>query len=162
MNYATTITRVAKYFLNKDSMSLRKLQILCYFSQTFYVYYNNEESTFKYTQNLLFKGDFKARVMVTENTKLNMKYNKYRDTIIPEYRNTLIPKYEKQPYFNKILKKVLDRVWEQYHTYDEDTLIYQFIRRTPSFVKAREGLKSYESPRTNIKIEDYFKDYYTE
>ena len=160
MNYATTITRVAKYFLNKDSISLRKLQMLCYFSQTFYVYYNNEESTFKDTQKLLFKGDFKARVMGTENTKLNMKYNKYRDKI--PYHNTLIPKYEKQPYFNKNIKKCLDRVWEQYHIYDEDTLIYQFIRRTPSFVKTREGLKPYESPKTNIKIEDYFKDYYTE
>ena len=141
----TTISSVAKTFLNMESMTPKKLQKLCYYAYGWYLAIEKEP---------LFQNKFEAWIHGPVDPGL---YTEYK-----EYGWNEIEKENSVP--NDILEvpeimEFLDEVYSSYGHLDGNQLEYLTHREDP-WKKAREGLKPYE-PSNNDISDDSIMEFFS-
>lgn len=143
------IEAIAQWFLAKDAMTLRKLQVLCYYAYAWTLVFVNKRKPLKFR---LFEEPFHGWVHRPVCPLLQEKYREYELYEIPQYKR-------EAKRFSNSVEAVLERVWHTYGKFDEDQLTNIVYEEEP-FQLARAGLKPWESGYRKIKDEDMF-EYYT-
>ena len=145
-----TIFDVAEWFLFQESMTHKKLQKLCYYAYSWFIYLNNDD--YNNIQNRLFNYIFEAWVHGPVNREL---YNKYSD-----YGWQEIPKKDEFPNNLNNLNEYLQSIWQVYGGYNGDQLESISHQEKP-WQNARIGLEPYESSNKKISEIDMFMEYAT-
>lgn len=144
----TTISDVANYFLSKESMTPKKLQKILYFTYAWFLYLNSEDAD---SINTLF--DEKPQAWV-HGPVFKTIYDKYKD-----YKWNKIPRYTDEiKNIDDETKKLLDKIWEKYGSYEADELEVVTHRETP-WQKAREGVGALDISTKEIDDKDIFEYY---
>lgn len=144
-----TIFDVAKWFLNKESMTNKKLQKLCWYAYSWFIYLNNENS--ERINNKLFFADFRAWVHGPVNNELYNVYKQYGYFPIPKIESIDNEKY-------KDYEEYLENIYSVYGGMTGDGLEAQTHAETP-WLNARVGLKPWQSSQNIINDKDIFKEY---
>lgn len=139
---------VANWFLYKDSMTLLKLQILCYYAYAWSLVFLNKNENIKHK---LFEDTFQGWAMGPNCQTLYERYKNFRPYEIPK-RDGKIKIYDKR------IDRILESVWHTYGKFDEDQLTNIVYSEEP-FQRARTGLKPWESGYRVIKDKDIFEYY---
>ena len=134
---------VAQWFLSRESMTHKKLQKLCYYSQAWYC------ALFDGTP--LFKENFEAWVHGPVCRELYPKYAGYGWSVIPMENNN-------DDVFSKDATDILKAVYDLYGKYNGDQLEEMTHQENP-WLNQRSGLKEYE-PSTNVISVKDMRDYY--
>lgn len=140
------VMSVAKYILSKESMSHKKLQKICYYSQAWSLVLLNGHR--------LIDEDFQAWVHGPVCPQL---YSYYAD-----YGWSLIPQTEYVASESSLSSKeieVIDAVWDVYGKYSADELEYLTHHEEP-WQKQRVGLLDYKPSTNTISVSD-MKSYYS-
>lgn len=141
---------IAKYFIylgNKQNNHItnKKLQKLVYYSQVWSLVFTNRK---------LFDEDIEAWVHGPAIRSLYAKYKNFgSDCIIEDIKTNEIRKVTGK------VKEILDEVWRIYGKFDAGYLETLTHSEEP-WLKAREGIQSYESSENKISLE-IAKKYYT-
>uniref|UniRef100_A9A748 Putative prophage protein (Ps3) n=1 Tax=Methanococcus maripaludis (strain C6 / ATCC BAA-1332) TaxID=444158 RepID=A9A748_METM6 len=141
-NCTIQIFDVAKWFLNKESMSHKKLQKLCYYALSWY--------SAVYDKELIPTVEFEAWV---HGPVIRELYENYKS-----YKFFDIPKETEKPDFSKELNNFLDSIYETYGEMSGDELESLTHQEEP-WINARMGLKDYESSK-NIINNEIIKKFY--
>lgn len=137
------VLSVAEFFLTKQSMTHKKIQKLCYYSQAwFYALYNQK----------LFEEKIEAWVHGPVCPTLYREYAEFGYKEIPQ-KNKKIDMQEKE-------KDVLNQVWEIYGKLDGDELEALTHREQP-WMEARIGI-DYRKPSNNEILPQNMGKYYRE
>lgn len=139
---------VANWFLYKDSMTLLKLQILCYYAYAWSLVFLNKNENIKHK---LFEDTFQGWATGPNCQTLYERYKNFRPYEIPK-RDGKIKIYDKR------IDRILESVWHTYGKFDEDQLTNIVYSEEP-FQRARAGLKPWESGYRVIKDKDIFEYY---
>lgn len=137
---------VANWFLNKEPMTHKKLQKICYYAQAWFYALKNVK---------LANTDFEAWVHGPVSPEL---YRKYAGSGYQELHvDTNIPSISKQD------EELLESVWETYGSYSGNSLEVLSHSELP-WKKARIGYEPNEN--SNVKIDandmkEYYKSIYT-
>ena len=145
-----TIFDVAEWFLFQESMTHKKLQKLCYYAYSWFIYLNNDD--YNNIQNRLFNYIFEAWVHGPVNREL---YNKYS-----HYGWQEIPKKDEFPNNLNNLNEYLQSIWQVYGGYNGDQLESISHQEKP-WQNERIGLEPYESSNKKISEIDMFMEYAT-
>lgn len=146
LNYdnEVSIDDVSNYFLNKEPMSNKKLQKICYYAYSWYLNIYKKE---------LFENKFEAWRHGPVYPSLYKKYKSYEYKDINIHNNIKIPCE---------VEVFLDRIYECYGTLTAGE-IEQLSHIEEPWKKTRSGLFNFESSRRPIKkelIENYYiKEY---
>lgn len=143
-----TIFDIANWFLFQESMTHKKLQKLCYYAYSWFIYLNNDY--YNNIQNKLFDEKFEAWVHGPVNKALYTKYAHYG------WKN--IPKKNKMPENLGNIDSFLQNIWQVYGKYDGDQLESISHQEKP-WQNARIGLEPYESSNKCISEMDMFMEY---
>ena len=139
---------VAKWFLSKESMTHKKLQKLCYYAYSWFIYMENDD--IENIENRLFEEKFQAWVHGPVNYELYLEYSGYKWNKIEK---------EDSNFGNlKEYNDFLENVWSTYGVYDGDQLETISHQELP-WINARKGLKSFESSQNLIDDKDIYKEY---
>ena len=137
------ILEVAEFFLTKQSMTHKKIQKLCYYSQAwFYALYNKK----------LFNEKIEAWV---HGPVCPVLYKEY-----VEYGYKEIPKIKKEIRMQENEKDILNQVWEIYGKLDGDELEVLTHREQP-WLEARNGT-DFRKPSNNEILPQNMGKYYKE
>ena len=137
-----TIYDLANWFLDKSSMSHKKLQKLCYYAVAWhYTLYNSI---------LINEDEFEAWVHGPVSSAL---WSKYKD-----YCWAPIPRSDEKPVFDNDTEDFLQIVYNTYGDYSGHQLEV-FTHREQPWRDARKGLEEHEASNTPIDIE-VMKKYY--
>ncbi len=111
----TMIEQVALWFLNKSSMTNKKLQKLCYYAYCWYiVFFNDIEAVSENNLNVLSSEKFQAWIHGPVSPLL---YRKYK-----EYGWHDIPQAVYKPQFPPHIESLLEQVWHAYGNFSADQL----------------------------------------
>lgn len=141
----TTVSDVAKAFLNMESMTPKKLQKLCYYAYGWYLAIEKKP---------LFQNQFEAWIHGPVDPGLYTEYKEYGWNEI-EKQKTL----PKDILDNPELMEFLEEVFESYGHLDGNQLEYLTHRETP-WKEARKGLKPYESSK-NLITDDTIMEFFS-
>lgn len=146
------ISKVAQWFLAKESMSHKKLQKLCYYAYAwFIVFFNDLESAPAHLATLCPTG-FEAWVHGPVCSELYRNYKGFGWSDIPASG--------KQVTFSADMTDLLEQVWHTYGSFSADQL-EQLTHSELPWKAARKGKKS-DEPSTK-KIDDHLIfQYYSE
>ena len=136
-----TIQQIAQWFLGKESMTHKKLQKLCYYSQAWHLALHGNE---------LFAERFEAWVHGPVSPVL---YSIYAD-----YGWEKIPSEASQPILDEASEGILQAVWNTYGSFDGDQLEVLTHSEVP-WQKARGNLQPCDTCTREIKHQD-MRDYY--
>ncbi len=136
-----TIQQIAQWFLGKESMTHKKLQKLCYYSQAWHLALHGSE---------LFAERFEAWVHGPISPVL---YSIYAD-----YGWEKIPSETSQPILEEASEGILQAVWNTYASFDGDQLEALTHSEAP-WQKARGNLQPCDTCTREIKHQD-MRDYY--
>lgn len=142
-----TIFDVADWFLNKQSMTHKKLQKLCWYAYSWFIYIENDSP--EDITNKLFYCEFQAWVHGPVSPELYEIYKGSGMTAI----NT-----KNHPIFDDEVEKFLEDVYQNYGDFDGGELESITHQESP-WINARAGLKPYESSQNIISDKDIFKEY---
>ncbi|MCY9512351.1 DUF4065 domain-containing protein [Paenibacillus larvae] len=143
-NQEPTIYDVATAFLRLESMTLKKLQKLCYYAYSFYLAIYEKK---------LFDDNFEAWVHGPVNPQLYTEYREYGWQEIPQEAN-----YPNSIMENERVREIIEEVYDSYGHLDGNQLEYLTHQEDP-WKNARNGLQPYESSRNVIDDED-IRSYY--
>lgn len=150
----SNIELVAKWFLNKSSMSNKKLQKLCYYAHCwFIVFFNDIEAVTSKNSDciqVLDKEQFQAWIHGPVCPKL---YRKYKD-----YGWHDIPKVCNAPQFSQDIDLLLQQVWEAYGDFSADELESISHEEFP-WINARRGVQNHEACTNKISNYDILQYY---
>ena len=135
------VQEIANWFLNKESMSHKKLEKLLYLAYGY---------TFVILNKNLFDNEFYAYV---HGPIVKAIYNQYQDYGLSE-----IGKISIKPKFDADTEDVLEQVWQVYGKYDGIEL-ESIVRQTMPWQKARQGISNLDGRGYKISqqdIADYF------
>ena len=139
------IEEIANYFLSKESMSLKKLNKLCYYAYVWTLVYEDE---------YYYKIDTKFQAWVHGCSNPTI-FNKYKD----KYRDKDIPKIEKYNCnFTVDYRELINEVYESYGKYNGEQLEYLNHNELP-WQEARGDLQVGEACYNEID-ENTIKWYY--
>ena len=144
-----TIFDVADWFLHKESMTHKKLQKLCWYAYSWFIYLNNENSN--RINNKLFAATFRAWVHGPVSNELYNEYKSYGYQLIPKIEDINLDKYD-------MFNKFLENVYSVYGILTADELEAQTHNEIP-WKNARQGLKAWETSQNEITDIDIFKEY---
>lgn len=144
-----TIFDVADWFLNRESMTHKKLQKLCWYAYSWFIYLNNENS--KRIKNKLFSATFRAWVHGPVDNDLYNKYKINGYTPIPKKEHIELTKYD-------LYSKFLENVYSVYGVLTADELEAQTHEELP-WKNARQGFKPWETSQKEINDIDIFEEY---
>lgn len=136
-----SVQEIADWFLNKESMSHKKLEKLLYLAYGY---------TFAILNRKLFDEQFYAQV---HGPIVKPIYNQYQDYGLSE-----IGKINIKPKFDADTEDVLEQVWQVYGKYDGIEL-ESIVRQTMPWQKARQGISNLDGRGYKISqqdIADYF------
>lgn len=143
-----TIFDIANWFLFQESMTHKKLQKLCYYAYSWFIYLNNDD--YNNIQNRLFEEKFEAWVHGPVNRALYTKYAHHG------WKN--IPKSNKIPENLGNIDGFLQNIWQVYGKYNGDQLESISHQEKP-WQNARIGLEPYESSNKWMSEIDMFMEY---
>ncbi len=143
-----TALQAAQWFLCKESMTVGKLQVLCYYAYAWTLVFLNKRKTMKYR---LFEEPFQGWVHRPVCPLLQDKYREYGFNEIPRYKGGTEG-------FTDSVETVLESVWHTYGKFDEDQLTRIVYSEEP-FQRARAGLKPWESGYRVIQDKDMYRYY---
>ena len=128
-----TIEQVAQWFLNKSSMSMKKLQKMCYYAYCWYIVFFNDiiEENTDYNIITLCSEQFQAWIHGPVLPSLYDKYKKYGWQDIPRILNI--------PQLTDELEDLLQQVWDAYGEFSADDLESLSHQEMP-WIKARGGI----------------------
>lgn len=135
---------VAIYFLNKESMTHKKLQKLCYFAQAWFLA--------NYGRPLM-PNRFEAWVHGPVSPDLYSKYRGWGWETIPQQDTPV-------SFQNSLTSQFLDQVYDVYGDYSADQLETITHAEEP-WIKARDGCSMGTYSRNPISLND-MRDYYGE
>lgn len=127
------VRAIADWFLNKEEMTHKKLQKLCYYAQAWYCAL--------YGGDPLFEDEIQAWVHGPVVISLYPEYK--------SYRWNPIPKKENAPHFPERVTAVLDAVWDAYGAYTGDQLELLTHSENP-WKDARGNLEPWQDCTTPI------------
>ncbi|TLG72038.1 Panacea domain-containing protein [Culicoidibacter larvae] len=142
-----TIFSVAEWFLNKEPMTHKKLQKLCWYAYSWFIYIENDSP--EDLTNKLFDCKFQAWVHGPVSTEL---YDIYKGSGM-----TLL-ETSKSPKFNAEVEKFLNDIFDNYGEFDGGELESITHQELP-WKNARGDLKPYEASQNVISDKDIFKEY---
>lgn len=129
---------VAKYFLQQNSMTHKKLQKLCYYAQAWHcAFYKNKP---------LFENRIEAWVHGPVSPELYARYSGYGWNEIPQLDIT------EEIDITRKEKKLLDQIWEIYGKYDATQLEILSHTEEP-WKNARNGIEELVSSNEEITYE---------
>ncbi|QLY82403.1 DUF4065 domain-containing protein [Clostridium intestinale] len=134
---------VALYFLNKEDMSNKKLQKLCYYAQAWHYAFYDEG---------LFYQDVEAWV---HGPVINDVYNQYKQF---KWKTIKLDDAEIRNFGQEVCEH-LDDIYDTYGEYDGDQLEALTHSELP-WQEAREGLQEWEPSHNVIKPETMSKYYW--
>ena len=137
------ILSVAQWFLNREKMSHKKLQKLCYYAYAWFLVFFNDQESLSSQLNTLCSSGFEAWVHGPVCPDL---YRFYRN-----YGWEDIPAAEKAPEFPSDVEDLLNQVWNTYGSFTADQL-EQLTHIEAPWQKAREGMDIDEP--SNKKIDE--------
>jgi len=138
----TDVDTVANFFLNKEAMTQKKLQKICYYAHAWYL---------TLYDNYLVDDDFEAWVHGPVNAQLYHKYKMYGWNNISKQSNVNL---------NENLTEFLDMIYNTFKGYTGDQLESMTHNETP-WREARIGLEP-EEPGNNIIKDSIIKSFYRE
>ena len=146
------IFKVAQWFLNKMSMSDKKLQKLCYYAYAWYIVFFNDAEVIKNEEDIKTLCDdyFEAWVHGPVCRRL---YNKYR-----QYGWENIPTEAKKPIFDDNTTDLLNQVWNIYGSLTADQLEHLTHQEDP-WKMAIEGVPFGEACTNRITSLSIFNYY---
>lgn len=136
-----SVHEIANWFLNKESMSHKKLEKLIYLAYSYTLVILNQK---------LFDDEFYAYV---HGPIVKAIYNQYQDYGLSE-----IGKINIKPKFDADTEDVLEQVWQVYGKYDGIEL-ESIVRQTMPWQKARQDIYNLDDRGYKISqqdIADYF------
>lgn len=133
---------IANYFLSKESMTNKKLQKLCYYTQAWYLALYKKP---------LINSSFEAWVHGPVSRDLYLKYKSFRANPIPLNMDNI-------PVFKENIINHLETVFNTYGGFDGDELEILTHSEDP-WLKARNGYEEWEPCNTEIDPE-LMKKYY--
>lgn len=136
-----SVQEIANWFLNKESMSHKKLEKLIYLAYSYTLVILNQK---------LFDNEFYAYV---HGPIVKAIYSQYQDYGLSE-----IGKINIKPKFDNDTEDVLEQVWQVYGKYDGIEL-ESIVRQTTPWQKARQGISNLDVRGYKISqqdIADYF------
>lgn len=142
-----SIFDVADWFLSKEPMTNKKLQKLCYYAYSWFIYLYNDDR--ENIENRLFDDKFQAWVHGPVNTRL---YHKYKNNGFRNIEKT------KDPMLSEEYNDFLEKIWNEYGDFNGDQLETISHQELP-WIKAREGLASFEATNKEIEEKDIFMEY---
>ncbi|MDT2525331.1 Panacea domain-containing protein [Enterococcus raffinosus] len=128
MNAEYSVFDIATWFLNKESMTPKKLQKLCYYAYAWGLVFFNE--SIDNIENRLFPNKIEAWVHGPVIPEVYHKYSKYGYGEIEKTENTRE--------FSPDVLDLLEQVWQIYGGYDGNQL-ESITHQEKPWVKAREG-----------------------
>lgn len=131
---------VAKWFLNKESMSPKKIQKLVYYAYSWYLTLMNESAN--ELNNRLFEEDIKAWV---HGPVIYSIYNEYRQYKYHDVEQSTID----ESIFTDDMLDVLNQVWDVYGDYSANELESITHQEAP-WIKARGELGPIENGYDSI------------
>lgn len=131
-----SVQEIANWFLNKESMSHKKLEKLIYFAYSYTLVILNQK---------LFDDEFYAYV---HGPIVKAIYNQYQDYGLSE-----IGKINIKPKFDNDTEDALEQVWQVYGKYDGIEL-ESIVRQTTPWQKARQGISNLDSRGYKISQQD--------
>lgn len=137
-----TVFDIANWFLGKNSLTLKKLEKLCYYSQAWYCAL--------YDGSPLFPEKIEAWVHGPAIPELRKKYLDYEWEPIPKYNSILS--------FSGKEMAILEAVFETYWAFDGDQLEKVTRLETP-WRNARDGFEPWEICTNEITIQS-MRDFY--
>lgn len=138
-----SVQNVADWFLNKESMSHKKLEKLIYLAYSYTLVILNQK---------LFDDKFYAYV---HGPIVKAIYNKYQDYGLSE-----IGKINIKPKFDTDTEDVLQQVWQVYGKYDGLEL-ESIVRQTMPWQKARVGVSKISTRNCKTISQDDIADYFS-
>lgn len=150
----TMIELVAQWFLNKSSISHKKLQKLCYYAYCWFIVFFNdaEEITPENSNNIqvLFPERFQAWIHGPVSSRLYQRYRSYGWKDIPQLST--------KPDMNPELESLLQQVWDAYGNFSADELESISHGETP-WKNARIGLNNGDACSNEISDYDILQYY---
>lgn len=144
-----SVLAVAKWFLDKESMTHKKLQKLCYYAQAWYVtLYNNDP---------LFEEEIQAWVHGPVVAALCPQFADYRWDLIPQQE------FDDSDFSDDEVS-VLEAVYRTYGPLDGEQL-ESIMRHEDPWIQARGDLKPWETctaPITLASMREYYGKKYAE
>lgn len=133
----STMELIAQWFLNKSSMSNKKLQKICYYAYSWYIVFFNDiecvNEKNKNDINVLCPERFQAWIHGPVLPQLYYKYKKYGWQQIP--KSSALPNLTVQ------MEDLLQQVWEAYGKLSADDLEELSHQEAP-WQKARHGIQN--------------------
>lgn len=136
-----SVQEIANWFLNKESMSHKKLEKLIYLAYSYTLVILNQK---------LFDNEFYAYV---HGPIVKAIYSQYQDYGLSE-----IGKINIKPKFDADTEDALEQIWQVYGKYDGIEL-ESIVRQTTPWQKARQGISNLDGRGCKISqqdIADYF------
>lgn len=150
----SSIEMIARWFLNKSSMSNKKLQKICYYAYAWFIeFYNDLEDCTKEDEasiNSICSDSFQAWIHGPVCPNL---YRKYK-----EYGWLDIPKSDTKPNVKEDLEDFLQQVWDAYGCYSADEL-EDISHSEDPWILARKGLPAGEACVNDISKYDILEYY---
>ena len=131
-----SVQEIADWFLNKESMSHKKLEKLLYLAYGY---------TFVILNRKLFDEQYYAQV---HDPIVKAIYSQYQD-----YGLSKIGKINIKPKFDNDTEDVLEQVWQVYGKYDGIEL-ESIVRQTMPWQKARQGISNLDGRGYKISQQD--------
>lgn len=142
--FMVDVRNVAQYFLSKQSMTHKKLQKLCYYSQAWYLANHGVP---------MMQNRFEAWIHGPVSPDLYAQYRGWGWASIPMHENNSIQ-------FNPVELDLMNKVFDTYGEYTGDELEGLTHREKP-WLNARKGCSPSEYSRNPISMKD-MRDYYGE
>jgi len=148
-----TIESVAQWFLNKASMSNKKLQKLCYYAYCwFIVFFNDIEDNEDRTSSLKVLSAEKFQAWIHGPVCPSL-YRRYKD-----YGWSDVPSCKVKPEFKGEIQSLLEQVWDAYGAFSADEL--EMLSHTePPWINARKGCAPSEPCTREIDDHDILQYY---
>lgn len=145
------IFAVAQWFLNRETMSHKKLQKLCYYAYAWFLVFFNDRESLSGRLNTLCPAGFEAWVHGPVCPELYRFYKNYGWNDIPAV--------EKSPTSPSDVEDLLNQVWNTYGSFTADQLEQLTHNETP-WRKAREG-KDLDEPSKKLIDDRLVFEYYS-
>lgn len=140
-----TIFDVAQWLLSKESMAQKKLQILCYYAQAWYL-------TLCHNGPLV-QNEFQAWVYGPACPELHEKYSSYAlFAPLPQCADNSASFSEKE-------LNMLEAVWDTYGPLSADEL-EMLVHREDPWIAARDDTKPWETCKNVISLESIHEYYW--
>lgn len=111
----TSAEEIARFYLNKESMTPKKLQKIMYFAYSWYLALMNDNKDEEFIK--LFDEDFEAWIHGPVCPSIFQKYKHYRGNMIPQ----ILGDYKNENLNSEDIE-ILDEVWQVYGSYTANQL----------------------------------------